>query len=186
LRVWQPARFGQLFTLGRPPAQPVGIILAALRARMLRLAAELADGACANLLPLSGVGQVVETFAAPDKELAFVFPSFPGPEDEALYAAARHFVAYATVPVYTEYLRWLGWGEAIAPMVDAWVAGERRRALEQAPVELVREVSLLGPYEAQRERLDEFHRRGIRTAILALWCPPPEVPRAIDGLTRAG
>ena len=169
------------FKLASPPAEPVPIVLAALRDRMLRLAARIADGAFTNFLPLSNVAQVVHTFDMPGKELACRFFSIPGPEDEALATATRTFVAYATVPVYTEFFRWLGHGDEIEPLVDAWNGGDRKRAVELAPEQLVREIFLLGPVEAQRERLAEFADAGITTAVLALSCPPAELPRLIDG-----
>ena len=168
------------FRLAAPPAQPVPIVLAALREPMLRLAAEIADGAFTNFLPISGTGQVVDAFGAPEKELACRFFSVPGDEDAALATAKRVFVGYATVPVYSEFFRWLGWGEAVDPVVEAWSAGDRARALELAPERLVREVFLLGPYEAQRERLAEFEAAGIMTAVIAVVGPPDAVPGAID------
>ncbi len=168
------------FKLASPPAAPVPIVLAALRERMLRLAAEKADGAFTNFLPLGNVDQVVRTFGEPDKELACRFFSIHGPEEDALMTAKRTFVAYATVPVYTEFFRWLGRGEEIDPVVDAWNSGDRKRALELAPEGLIRETFLLGPAEAQRERLAEFADAGIGTAVLAVSCAPAEVPRVID------
>jgi probable F420-dependent oxidoreductase len=168
------------FKLASRPAAPVPIVLAALRERMLRLAGDVADGAFANFLPLSGVERVVTTFARPDKELACRFFSIHGPEDEALALAKRTFVAYATVPVYADFFRWLGRGDEIEPLVEAWNAGDRKRALELAPEALIRETFLLGPVEAQRERLDEFAAAGIDTAVLALSCSPAELPAAID------
>jgi probable F420-dependent oxidoreductase len=168
------------FRLAVPPAGPVPIVLAALRDRMLRLAAEKADGAFTNFLPLSGVGQVVRAFGRPDRELACRFFSIHGPEDEALAAARRTFVAYGTVPVYAEFFRWLGHGDAIDPLVEAWQAGDRKRAVELAPEALIRETFLLGPVEAQRERLAEFAAAGIDTAVLAISCPPADVPKIID------
>src|SRR6478752_2987279 len=42
------------FRLETPPAHPIPIVVAALRGRMLALAAEIADGAFTNFLPLSG------------------------------------------------------------------------------------------------------------------------------------
>ncbi len=167
------------FKLARPPEPPVPIVLAALRDRMLRLAAEQADGAFTNFLPLSGTKQVVEAFGS-ESELACRFFSVPGSEEDGLPVAKRIFVAYATVPVYTEYLRWLGWGEQLAPMVDAWADGDRSSALDLAPEELVREIFLLGPVEAQKERLAEFGAAGIDTAVLALGAPGPAVAEAID------
>jgi alkanesulfonate monooxygenase SsuD/methylene tetrahydromethanopterin reductase-like flavin-dependent oxidoreductase (luciferase family) len=149
---------------------------------MLRLAREQADGAFTNFVPLSGVPQVVEAFGAPEKELACRFFCFLGDEEEALARAKRTWVAYATVPVYTEFFRWLGWTEHVDPVVEAWQAGDRKRALELAPEELVREIFVLGPVEAQRERLDEFAAAGIATAILSIACPPDELPGALDAL----
>ena len=169
------------FKLASPAEAPVPIVLAALRDRMLALAARIADGAFTNFLPLGRTAQVVGAFATPDKELACRFFSIPGPEDEALAAAKRIFVAYATVPVYAEFFRWLGFAGEIDPVVEAWTAGDRKRALELAPEALVREIFLLGPVEQQRERLAEFATAGITTAVLALSCPPDEVPALIDG-----
>ena len=168
------------FKLAAPPAQPVPIILAALRERMLQLAAEKADGVFANFLPLSNVEQVVRTFDRPDKEVACRFFSIYGPEDEALATAKRTFVAYATVPVYADFFRWLGRGDEIESVVEAWNAGDRKRALELAPEGLVREIFLLGPVEKQRERLGEFAEAGIETAVLAVSCSPTELPDVID------
>jgi probable F420-dependent oxidoreductase len=173
------------FKLPSPPAEPIPIVLAALRERMLRLAAEKADGVFANFLPLGNVDKVVSTFGRPDKEVACRFFSIHGPEDEALVTAKRTFVAYATVPVYAEFFRWLGRGDEIEPVVEAWNAGDRKRALELAPEGLVREIFLLGPVEAQRERLAEFASAGIDTAVLALSCPPAELPQLIDAFAPA-
>ena len=86
------------FKLASPPTQPVPIVIAALRDRMLRLAGEIGDGAFANFLPLSGARQAAEAFGAPEKELACRFFSVGGSEDEGLAIAKRAFVGYATVP----------------------------------------------------------------------------------------
>jgi probable F420-dependent oxidoreductase len=166
------------FRLGAPPAQPIPIVLAALREPMLRLAARVADGAFTNFLPLSRVAQVVSAFAAPEKELACRFFSFHG--DDAVARARRTFVAYATVPVYADFFRWLGFGAEIDPVVDAWNAGDRTRAVELAPDVLVREIFLLGAVDEQRERLAEFASAGIQTGVLAFSAPRAELPGLID------
>jgi len=168
------------FKIATPPEQPVPIVLAALRDRMLGLAARIADGAFTNFLPLSRAAKVVDGFAAPEKELACRFFSINGPEDEALVAAKRMFVAYATVPVYAEFFRWLGFRNEIDPVVEAWNEGDRKHALELAPDALVRDVFLLGPVEAQRERLEAFGEAGITTAVLTLSCTPDQLPALID------
>ncbi|HEY6069532.1 MAG TPA: LLM class F420-dependent oxidoreductase [Gaiellaceae bacterium] len=168
------------FRLNPPPAEPIPIVLAALRDRMLGLARDHADGAFTNFLPLSGASRVVDAFGAADKELACRFFSIDGPEEEALVTAKRILVAYATVPVYSEFFRWLGWSEVIDPVVAAWAAGDRKRALELAPEQLIREIFLLGPVEAQRERIALFADGGIDTAVLTLICPPERTADVID------
>jgi probable F420-dependent oxidoreductase len=168
------------FKLNPAPTHPIPIVLAALRDRMLRLAAERADGAFTNFLPQSGVPKVVEAFGSPEKELACRFFSMAGEDDEVLTTAKRILVGYATVPVYTEFFRWLGWGDKVDPIVDAWNAGDRRRAVELAPEQLVHEIFLLGPVEAQRERLAAFAEAGITTAALTLIWPPDRMSEAID------
>lgn len=173
------------FKLNPPPAEPIPIVLAALRDRMLGLARDHADGAFTNFLPLSGVSRVVEAFGAPDKELACRFFSIDGPEEEALVTAKRILVAYATVPVYSEFFRWLGWSEEIDPVVAAWAAGDRKGALELAPEQLIREIFLLGPVEAQQERLALFADGGIDTAVLTLICPPERTADVIDAFAAS-
>ncbi len=168
------------FRLTRPPRQPVPVLLAALRPKMLKLAAEVADGAFTNFMPLSGAPAVVEAFGSADKELACRFFAVPGPEEAALDSARRLFAAYATVPVYSDFLRWLGWAEAIDPVVEAWTSGDRRQALELVPETLLRETFLFGPYEAQRERLAGFADAGITTAVVVLMVPPSELAAGID------
>jgi probable F420-dependent oxidoreductase len=168
------------FKLNPAPSWPIPIVLAALRDRMLKLAAERADGAFTNFLPQSGVPKVVEAFGSPQKELACRFFSMAGDDDEVLTTAKRIFVGYATVPVYTEFFRWLGWGDEVDQVVDAWKAGDRQRAVELAPEQLVREIFLLGPVEAQRERLAAFAEAGITTAALTLLWPPERMGQAID------
>ena len=166
------------FRLAAPPARPVPIVLAALREPMLRLAARVADGVFTNFLPLSRVDQVVAAFGAPDKELACRFFSFRG--EHALETAKRTFVAYATVPVYTEFFRWIGFGAELQPLVDAWNAGDRAGAVGLVPEGLLRDIFLLGTVDDQRERLEQFERAGVQTGVLALSAPPHEVPRLVD------
>jgi probable F420-dependent oxidoreductase len=170
------------FRLESPPSAPVPIVVAALRGRMLALAAELGDGAFTNFLPLSGASQVRDAFGAPDKELVCRFFCFPAAEEEALPAARRMLVAYATVPVYAAFFRWLGWGERIDPMVAAWEDGDRRRALELVPDDLARDVFVIGDGDAQRERLRAFAEAGITTFVLSPMCEPDQVGAFVDAL----
>src|SRR4029453_14490386 len=81
--------------------------------------------------------------------------------NEGMGLARWMFSAYATVPVYEAFFRWLGWGEAIDPMVEGGNPGDRQRARELAPEDLIREIFVFGDAEAQKLRLGEFVQAGI-------------------------
>jgi probable F420-dependent oxidoreductase len=154
------------FKLETPPAEPVPIVIAALRDRMLRLGGELGDGTFVNFLPLSAtehvVGQVRAGAGGPT-EIVCRFFCVPG---DGLDIARFMFAAYGTVPVYEAFFRALGWGEAIDPMVRAWRSGDRKQALSLVPEELLREIFVLGDPDAMKERLGEYAARGITTLVL--------------------
>lgn len=170
------------FKLEAAPAARVPIVIAALRGKMLALAAEEGDGAFSNWLPLSGVGQVRDAFGAPEKELVCRFFCIPQPAEEAMSLARWMFAAYGTVGVYAEFFRWLGWGERIDPMVEAWQAGDRAEALELVPEELIHEIFLFGAPEEMRERATAFVEAGITTLVLTPIAPPEQLPGLIDAL----
>ena len=135
------------FRLDPPPAQPPGLALAALRPGMVRLAASLADGAITNWLAPADV-PTVRAVAGPDCEL--IARIFVVPTDDAATARAigrRMIAAYLTVPVYAAFHAWLGRGEVLRPMQDAWAAGDRKKALELIPDEVVDELVVHGPAE---------------------------------------
>ena len=179
------------FKLETPPEPPPPIYVAALRGRMLRLGGAIGDGTFVNFLPVSGVDRVIGEIRAGEREagkeegssdVLCRFFCIPQPAEQGLPLARWMFSAYATVPVYEAFFRWLGWGDAIDPMVEAWRAGDRERALEAAPEELIREIFIFGDAEQQKLRLGEFVEAGIRTPILTPICPPDQLPAAIDAL----
>ncbi|MCW2998724.1 MAG: class flavin-dependent oxidoreductase [Solirubrobacterales bacterium] len=173
------------FKLEVKPEYEIPIVLAALRGKMLGLAAEVADGAFTNWLPVSGARQVADAFGAPDKELVCRFFCIPQPAEEAMSLAKWMFAAYGTVPVYTEFFRWLGWGEAIDPVAEAWHGGDRAGALELVSEELIREIFLFGEEAAMGERLAEFAEGGVTTFVLTPITTPDHLPRMIDALATA-
>jgi alkanesulfonate monooxygenase SsuD/methylene tetrahydromethanopterin reductase-like flavin-dependent oxidoreductase (luciferase family) len=182
--------FGGL-RLERPVATPVPIVLAALRARMLGLAGEVADGAFTNFLPLSGLAQVRAAHRAGEEragrppgstELVCRFFIIPGDPADGVALARGMLSTYGSVPVYAEFFRWLGWAQQLDPMVAAASSGDRRRAAELAPEQLISEIYLLGSAEQIRDRLHEFVDGGITTAVLAPICPPEQLPGLLEAL----
>ncbi len=163
------------FKLEQPPPSPVPIVVAALRERMLRTAAELGDGVFVNFLPLASVDAVIEQIRTGEAEgskepgssdVLCRFFCIQGDPEAALGLARWMFAAYATVPVYEQFFRWLGYGEAIDPMVEAWRERDRARAVELAPRELIEDIFIIGDAAAQRERLAAYVERGITTPVV--------------------
>jgi probable F420-dependent oxidoreductase len=178
--------------LERPPQAPVPLVLAALRGRMLALAAEIGDGAFTNFLPFSGLPRVVGALREGERaagrregavELVCRFFLVPGAPEEGVAFARHMFAAYASVPVYAEFFRWLGWGERIDPMVEAYTAGDRAGAAALAPEELIREIFILGRPLDQHRRLLEFAEGGIDTLVLTFIAPAASIPELIDDLS---
>jgi probable F420-dependent oxidoreductase len=181
------------FRLESAPAQPVPIVVAALRDRMLALGGEVGDGTFVNFLPLSAAGHVVERIREGEArggkepgsgEVVCRFFNVPQSFEEGLGLARFVFAAYATVPVYEAFFHALGWGERIDPVVSAWREGDRQLALERAPDELIREIFVFGSPAEQRERLEEFAAAGITTFSLSPMCGPDQLPGLIDALAR--
>lgn len=179
------------FKLEQAPAAPIPIYLAALRERMLSLAGEVADGAFVNFLPLSGLPTVLEHVRAGEAkagkapgatDVVCRFFCIPQSREEGIGLARWMFAAYGTVPVYANFFRWLGWGEQLDPMIDAWKAGDRARALELAPDELISEIFIFGSPAEQRERLEHFAAEGIRTLVLTPITEPGDLARMIGDL----
>lgn len=180
-------RAGDGFRLERPPAEQVPIIVAALRGKMLAMAAEKADGAFTNFLPLSGLEQVVAPLAeaAEEFELLCRFFCLPGPREQVEGLARFMFASYATVPVYEKFFRWLGHGPAIDEMVEAWNARDRDRAIAAAPWELIEEIFILGEPAEMRERLDRFVAGGITLPVLTPITEPDRVVELVEELGPA-
>ena len=172
------------FKLEQAPPKPVPIVLAALRGKMLELAVEKADGAFSNYLPLSGLPQVTAQLeGAPEGfELLCRFFCLPGSREEIEPLARFMFASYATVPVYAEFFRWLGHGDAIAEMCEAWEARDRERATASAPWELIEETFVFGTPEQMRERLDAYVEGGVTLPVLLPICPPDRMGEVIEAL----
>ena len=172
------------FKLEQKPAHRVPIVLAALRGKMLELAVERADGAFTNFLPLAGLPKVTAQLAdAPDGfELLCRFFCIPGEREQVEPLARFMFSSYITVPVYAEFYRWLGYGEQIQPMVEAWEAGDRQAAAAAAPWEAIEEMFIFGTPEEMKQRLNQFVAGGITLPILTPIVTPDKLAETIDAL----
>ena len=168
------------FRLGVRPEQKPQILVAALREGMLRLAGREADGAIINWLSASDVSQVVPvvTDAAGGDEREIVARIFccPSENTEAVRAAARYAIAaYLNVPVYAEFHRWLGRGDQLQGMWDAWKAGDRKAALAEIPDQVVDDLIVHGSAAECRAKIQAYFDNGVTTTSLAIMPLDPEL-----------
>ena len=164
------------FRLTRPVPGPVPIYLAALRKRMLRLAGAEADGVIINWLAAEDVPTVVREVRAgaeragrdPDavEVVCRVFVCVSDDVAAARTIARRYITAYRTVPVYAAFHEWLGRGEALRPMHEAWAAGDRRAALAAIPDEVVDAVFVAGDAATCQARIQAYLDAGVQTPVV--------------------
>jgi probable F420-dependent oxidoreductase len=165
------------FKLERPPATPPPILLAALRGAMLRLAAAEADGVILNWLAAGDLPKVQKELAGKNDGFETVARIFVCPTDNQQYArelGRRMITGYLTVPAYAAFHRWLGRGETLGPMWEAWAAGDRRGAMAAIPDDVVDSLVLNGTPEQVRAQVQEYVAGGVDTPVLAL-LPTPEL-----------
>lgn len=168
------------FRLGVRPEVAPKVLVAALREQMLAMAGREADGAIINWLAPEDVptvaGIVNEAAGGEDREIVariFVCPSERS--DVVREGARRAIAAYMNVPVYAAFQDWLGRGDALRPMWDAWAAGDRRGALEVIPDEVVDALVIHGSPEHCRRRIDDYFDAGVTTTSLAILPLDPEL-----------
>ena len=160
--------------LGDPPPGPVPVMVAALRSGMLRLAGREADGAIINWLSPDDVRTVAPYVRERDPEKEIVARIFVFPHDDPDQARAigrRLITAYLNVPVYAAFHDWLGRGDVLRKMWDAWRAGDRSGALDAVPDAVVDELLIHGPPGACRDRIDAYREAGVTTPVLLLVGP---------------
>jgi probable F420-dependent oxidoreductase len=170
------------FRLGAAVPEMPPILVAALRPGMLRIAGTEGDGAIINWLSADDVRTVVPHVGEGKEIVARVFVLPSTDRDLVNLVGRRAIAAYLNVPVYAKFHAWLGRGEILEPMWNAWNAGDRKAATEAIPESLVDELIVHGTPEEIRTRLASYVANGVTTpapAILGSGEALREVIRAI-------
>jgi probable F420-dependent oxidoreductase len=156
------------FRLERPPQPPPQLVIAALRPGMLRLAARESDGAITNWLAPTDVPKV-RAELGPDRELVARIFVCPTEDVDAARGLGRLMISsYLTVPVYAAFHDWLGRGEVLRPMHEAWAAGDRAGANAAIPDEVVDDLIVHGSVDYCRERVASYLESGLDTPAIAV------------------
>jgi probable F420-dependent oxidoreductase len=169
------------FRLARPPEFAPLLLTAALRPDMLRLAGAESDGAILNFLSADDVPRVVAE-VGPAKEIVARLTVCPSDETDTVRAAGKRLLAgYLNVPVYAAFHDWMGRGEQLRSMREAWAAGDRRGAVAAVPDELVDELILHGSPDSIAAAVERYVANGVTTPILSFL---PGVPLEIGEAIR--
>lgn len=159
------------FRLTAVPERPVPILVAALREGMLNLAGREGDGAIINWLSAEDVSRVAPIVRAhgDDKEIVARIFVVPSEDTDTVRAQGRFAIAaYLNVPVYRAFHEWLGRGPLLQGMWDAWAAGDRAKALELIPDEVVDSLIVHGSPEQCRAHIQRYIDNGVTTPALAV------------------
>jgi probable F420-dependent oxidoreductase len=159
------------FRLDRVPQRQPKIMIAALRPGMLRLAGSVADGAIVNWLSPADVGRVAPYVRSGNPQAEIVARLFviASQDVAAVRATARRAIAaYLNVPVYAKFHGWLGRGEQLAAMWQAWEAGDRAAALAAIPEGLIDDLFLYGSPAEISARIKDYVDAGVTTPVLAI------------------
>jgi probable F420-dependent oxidoreductase len=175
--------------LSRTLVDPPPIYIAALRRRMLELAGAESDGAIINWL---GAGDVPKAVAAaragaekagrdPSKLqiVCRIFVCMQEQEQLIDFLGRRMIAAYLNVPVYAKFHEWLGRGDALRPMWDAWNAGDRKAATAAIPRQAIEDLLVYGDAATCRRKIQAYVDAGVTVPVLNF------IPTAPDPAARA-
>ena len=160
-----------------PLAYPPPIYIAALRSKMIEMAAEVGDGVIFNLWPQRALLKMIEHAKQgaehagkdwQDVEIvnrAMVLVTDDKASARDLFRAA--FAPYYATPVYNAFLAWAGFTEAAQSISEGWAAKDRAKTGGALTDAMVDEIAVIGSAEECRERLLADMETGINTQIIS-------------------
>ncbi len=160
-----------------PMANPPPIYLAALRPKMIEMAAEHGDGVIFNLWPKKALprmmehvrigaeraGKRAEDVEVVNRKMVLVTDD----PEEGRERFRQHFAPYYANPVYNNFLAWAGYEDTAQEILDGWAARDRARTTGAFSEALIDEVALIGSADEVREGLREDAVNGVDTHIIA-------------------
>lgn len=178
------------FRLDLPLRNPPPIYIGAQGARMLRASGEIGDGTIVNFvtpeaLPgmLAHVREGARSAGKPDDAIDVVCRIVVAVDHEidmVREQLRRELTAYLTVPQYNQFFREIGYEDIATTALEAWQGGDRKRALQTIPEEMIESIYVFGTPEQWMKRLGDYAKAGITTTALKLnsYAKTPEEKRA--------
>jgi len=162
----------------QPPLEPpVPLYLAALRPKMIEMAAEVGDGVILNMWPKNALPKMIEHVHAgaaragkdpAEVEVVNRYLVLVTDDREAAVEAFRVRMApYYATPVYNKFLAWAGYEDVAATIAEGWAERDREKTMGALSPELANEIAVIGSAEECRERIRWAGETGIHTHIIA-------------------
>lgn len=177
-----------------PMDNPPPLYLAALRANMIEMAAEVGDGVIFNLWPKGALPKMMEHVRIgaeragknpEDVEIvnrAMVLCTDDKERGRALFRAA--FGPYYATPVYNKFLAWAGYNEAADTITEGWAEKNREKTANAMTDEMIDEIAIIGTRDEIHERIQADADGGVHTHILApLAATPEDVTNTFEAFT---
>ncbi|HIG39366.1 MAG: LLM class flavin-dependent oxidoreductase [bacterium] len=160
-----------------PLQNPPPIYIAALRSKMIEMAAETGDGVIFNLWPKGALPRMMEHVQigaeragkdAADVEIvnrAMVLVTDDKERARNLFRAS-HAPYYAT-PVYNRFLAWAGYEGVAATISEGWAEKDRNKTTTALTDDLIDEIIIIGNEQEVQQRIFEDAEGGVHTHIIA-------------------
>jgi probable F420-dependent oxidoreductase len=178
-----------------PPANgEVPIYLAALRPKMLEMAAEVGDGVVLNSFPLAALpkmmahiqigaergGKSLQSMEIVNRHHVIVTDDVAAGRDQ--FRAI--FTGYFATPVYNKFLAWFGYQDAAASLDEGWKSKDRGKTAAAMSDELVDQLGVIGPAEHCREVVRAYMAEGITTAVInPISSDPRQIAHTFEAFT---
>ena len=83
---------------------------------------------------------------------------------------------------YNQLFRWYGFEEEAARIQDLYLARRREEAMAAVTAEMIDLVTIIGPVDECRRRLDELEASGVSEVAIALQVPGNDPQKAMEAL----
>ena len=178
------------FRLGVPMETPPPIYVGAQGELMLRTAGEIGDGTVVNFITPEAFPQMLAHIREGARkagrqtaaiEVACRIVLAVDQEEEIVREQLRReLTAYLTVPQYNKFFQWIGYENEARTAIEAWNAGDRKRALASVPDSMMEAIFVFGTPERWAKRLKDYEKAGITATALQFtsYVKDPEQKRA--------
>ena len=160
-----------------PLPTPPPIYLAALRPKMIEMAAEIGDGVVFNLWPQKALPKMMEHVEIGAKragkrieDIEIVNRLVVMVTDDIEHGRDRfrsQYAPYYANPVYNNFLKWAGFPDEAAGILAGWEARDRELSTSSMTDEMIDTVCNIGDVDKVQQRVREDAAAGIDTTIVS-------------------